>query len=634
MPVSTPAAPARDPCLRSRLRARRVRAVPVVAAVAIAAGCGSTSGSAHRATLDASAVSRPLTAAATCASVYPSPGSQDASPLTQVSVRDVEPSALSSTTVTVTGASTGVHAGRWVTDSDQLGASFYPTAPFAAGETVTVSIGAPICGAAGDSASFSVALPPGAPAAVTTAIATRRASTKKAVKVTQAAAVYASLPTLTIPKLSVKVPADFGGSYLFETPRGGSIPDGLEIMNGDGQPVWYEQLPKGTVAADLTAQTYEGHRVLTWWQGGLNAKGQTVGEYVIMNSHYQVIRTVEPADGYASDEHEFLISPSGTTAWLVGSQVVGANLTGLGGPENGPVVEEVAQEIDLATGNMLFEWNSLAHVPVTASYHGYGPSIDYDYFHMNAIDPLANGTVVISARNTHAVYAVSASTGKILWELGGRHSSFAMSRGANFALQHDARMHGADMISIFDDEDASPHYAPARAILLHLDFATHRATLVRALTHDGLKVPWQGNEQLLTNGDTVVGWGSGSATSVYGPTGRLLFDATFAAPINSYRAYLLPWSGTPATPPALTVRTDHGRVHAFASWNGSTQTRGWEVLGGSTSSSLRRLATVARTGFQTVISLPAGTRYAEAIALGDAGHVLATSAVVRTAPAT
>ena len=623
MRVSELGTPGRDAHSLSPVPWRRVLAVPVVAVIALAAGCGSASSNVHRASLDESSADTRLTSSATCASVYPSPGAQNASPVTQISVRHVVPSGLSSTTVT--GSTSGAHAGRWVADSDQLGASFYPTARFAPGETVTISIGAPICGAVGDSASFSVAVPPGPLAPSTAAIATTLSSTK------QAATVYASVPELTIPKLAVRVPANFGGSYLFETPRGGSIPAGLEIATGDGQPVWYEQLPKGMVAADLTVQTYEGHRVLTWWQGGPNSQGETVGEYVIMNTHYQVIRTVEPADGYASDEHEFLISPSGTTAWLVGSQIVGANLAALGGPKNGPVVEEVAQEIDLATGNMLFEWNSLGRVPVTASYHGYTPSVDYDYFHMNAIDPLADGTVVISARNTHALYAVAQSTGKILWELGGKHSSFTMGPGANFALQHDARMHGPDTISIFDDEDASPSYAPARAILLHLDFATHKATLVRALTHDGLKVPWQGNQQILADDDTVVGWGSGSATSVYSSNGKLLFDATFAPPINSYRAFLLPWSGTPATLPSVTARADHGKVHVFASWNGSTQTTSWEVLGGTSSSSLHPLAIAKRTGFQTAITLPAEAHYVEVIALNSATHALATSTIVRPA---
>jgi len=44
------------------------------------------------------------------------------------------------------------------------------------------------------------------------------------------------------------------------------------------------------------------------------------------------------------------------------------------------------------------------------------------------------------------------------------------------------------------------------------------ATLVRSLSHNGLMVQAQGNQQILPDGDPVVGWGSGSAPSDEAPT--------------------------------------------------------------------------------------------------------------------
>ena len=618
------------------LRYRRL-AGPLVAAIPLVVGCGSSSSITAHVTASASTSTRAthgaavvpsvssvvhLTSSTSCASVYPSPGTHSASSVTQISVRDVVSGDLSSHTVTVTGSKSGLHTGRWVSDSDHLGASFYPTKGFSAGETVSVSTSVRICGATGDSDTFLIAISPRPLAPVTTSIKLPRAP------IASSATTYTSLPGMKIPTLAVKKAYNFGRSYLFETPRGGTIPAGLMIVNGKGQPVWFESLPRKIVATDLRVQVYKGHGVLTWWQGGVNPAGKDVGEFVMMNSEYHVIKTFVPGNGYAADEHEFLLSASGATAWVIGAQVTGGNLTGLGGPTNGAVVDEVAQEVDLATGNVLFEWHSLDHVPVKGSYLAYTPTAAYDFFHMNSIDPLSNGDVVISSRNTDAVFAVARNTGHVVWELGGKHSSFSMGPGAHFALQHDARMRGLTTISIFDDEDAAPSHAPARAIVLRLNFTTHRATLVRAISHSGLKVPWQGNQQILASGSTVAGWGSGSATSVYGRTGKLLFDATYAPPINSYRAYLLPWSGTPTTLPSIAASSARGTVNVFASWNGSTATTGWEVLGGASKTTLRPLARVGRTGFQTSISIRATPRFVRVVAVNASGRTLASSAVI------
>src|SRR6185437_5302920 len=82
--------------------------------------------------LDASAVipGTPLLAT-------PAPGSLDAMPRTQLSFLGAPARALSG--FDVRGSVTGRHSGRLVAYSQGDGASFIPSAPFAAGERVTVS---------------------------------------------------------------------------------------------------------------------------------------------------------------------------------------------------------------------------------------------------------------------------------------------------------------------------------------------------------------------------------------------------------------------------------------------------------------------------------------------------------------
>lgn len=401
------------------------------------------------------------------------------------------------------------------------------------------------------------------------------------------------------------------------------------IVNGRGQLVWFDPMPAGELATDLRTQTYDGKRVLTFFEGDL-IDGHGAGQFVIMNDRYQVIRTVTAAEGLTTDLHELLLG-SGGTAWLAAYQPIGWNLTSVGGPADGAVYDCVVQELDLHTGNVLFEWHSLDHVPVAESYISYSSSLStpFDYFHVNSIDPQPNRTVLISARDTEGVYLVSDATGRVLWTLGGKSSTFSMGPGAAFALQHDAELHGPSTVTLFDDEDDTADGPPARAIELRLNLSRRTASLVWARQVPGfLLVLNQGNVQLLPDGDVMVGWGAGSYTTEYSKTGKLLFDARFPGLTSSYRAYREPWSAQPASPPDLAVVNSPGGLDVYASWNGSTDVASWRVVGGDSRTHLKTLGTAPTQGFQTRISIPGRPALVRVEALGARGKLLASSKVV------
>ncbi len=97
---------------------------------------------------------------------------------------------------------------------------------------------------------------------------------------------------------------------------------------------------------------------------------------------------------------------------------------------------------------------------------------------------------------------------------------------------------------------------------------------------------------------------------------------------QSYRSFRLPWTGAPRNPPALTFESGGaGAGTVYASWNGATQVASWRVLAGGSAKTLRPLRTVARTGFETAITVPGGTigPYLAVQALDAAGGVLGTS---------
>jgi hypothetical protein len=165
--------------------------------------------------------------------------------------------------------------------------------------------------------------------------------------------------------------------------------------------------------------------------------------------------------------------------------------------------------------------------------------------------------------------------------------------------------------------------------VLRANTATKKVTLVHAyVSPDKLLAMHQGGMQVLPNGHVFVGWGSEPYFTEFARNGTVVFDAHFGKDMDSYRAYRFQWVGRPRDRPALVVERHDGRTAAFVSWNGATQVTRWRLRGGLTRTKLPGTTTAARTGFETEVTLPKGTRFAAAQALDANGHVLGTSRTV------
>ena len=91
------------------------------------------------------------------------------------------------------------------------------------------------------------------------------------------------------------------------------------------------------------------------------------------------------------------------------------------------------------------------------------PTGAYDYFHINSLVADQHGNLLISARNTWALYDDQPRTpAASLWRLGGRHSTFALGPGVPFAYQHNAQWLADGDLAVFDDEGAPPVTPPSR----------------------------------------------------------------------------------------------------------------------------------------------------------------------------
>ncbi|MGH9090755.1 MAG: arylsulfotransferase family protein [Acidimicrobiales bacterium] len=444
-------------------------------------------------------------------------------------------------------------------------------------------------------------------------------------------ATYVSRPDLHPPLISVRTNrGDLGGGYAFVTPGGPMIVDDR------GQPLWVRTVPHA--ATDFRVQAYQGQPVLTWWEGTVTKWGTGTGHGVVMNADYEVVATVHAANGRSCDLHEFLLTDR-TTAYITAVDEVDEDLTSVGGPANGRAVRSYVQEIDVATGALLFEWSAHRHIPLSETQATYTEKDTegkpFSAVHLNSVNVMGDGTILVSARNTWALYKIDTATGTIAWRLGGKSSDFHLGPGVRFAWQHDAKAQPDNVISLFDDE-AGPEEGPrSRGLFLHVDETAMEVTLAKAYEHrtPSLLATSQGSVQALANEDVFVGWGSEPWYTQFRADGTVALDARFETG-QSYRAFRCTWAGTPTDVPAVAVRSSgQGALVVYTSWNGATEATTWQVLGGPGATALAPLQTVARDGFETTVHLSSVPPYVAVAALAADGTVLATSQPVATAGA-
>ena len=440
--------------------------------------------------------------------------------------------------------------------------------------------------------------------------------------------VFRSRPDLQPPAVTVSTRRrGLAPGHVFVSPKLGRGQHGPLIVDDLGRPVWFRN---DLYALNFRVQTYKGEPVLTWWEGKAKPR-PSVGEYVILDGSYREIRRVQAGNGFKGNQHDFLITPQGT-ALLTVYNLVDWDLSYLGGPVAGKVIEGIAQEVDIETGEVLLEWHSLDHVGVEESYIERYYSDQLDYFHINSIDVDHDENLLISARNTCATYKIERATGEVLWRLGGKESDFEMGEGTETAYQHDARRQEDGTITIFDNGAGPQVHPQSRGIVVDLDEDDMKATLVRSYTHpDKLVSTSQGNMQVLPNGNVFIGWGSEPFASEFSHDGELLFDAGIPPGNDCYRSFRFPWKGNPAEAPAVAVeRRSDDEVTIYVSWNGATEVESWEVLAGAHPDHLEPLGAVPRNGFETGLSASTPEPYIAVRARDSSGRVLGTSRPVKS----
>ena len=282
-------------------------------------------------------------------------------------------------------------------------------------------------------------------------------------------------------------------------------------------------------------------------------KGQAVS-FVLKDSSFNVVKTYIGGNGYNADNHDFEVLPNGHAIVECADNTPTVDMSKLvpGGFPAALPTEFIIQEVDVE-GNVVFEWKSLDHIPVTDSLQTLTGQNIGDYIHVNSVwFDETDGTILLSCRNTSEVIKISRVTGEVVWRMGtGFHNQFTFTNGIpgntdppQFQVQHNARRLPNGRFTVFDN-GWSDHSDPAhsfqrpytRGAQYVLNETTKTATLVWEFRHNPDIIDYQGGTyQWLPGGHGIVQWGGANGTATNNAmseadeNGNLVADAIVQSP--------------------------------------------------------------------------------------------------------
>lgn len=445
------------------------------------------------------------------------------------------------------------------------------------------------------------------------------------------------------------------GSLLFVSLRGNVAESRPYVLDATGSLIWTVDHRIGEVY-NLQVQEYRGKPYITYWAGDDSVGGHGAGSYYMLDEHYDEFKKIDAANNLDADLHDFRITPD-NTALITIYEIIEADLSRLN-PDlvQGEIWDSLFQEIDLETGEAIFQWRASEHVAWEEAYLDINEQADgmkgrpWDFYHINTVDKDPAGNYLVSGRFTRSIMCVSGTTGEILWRLGGKNNNFTdLSGGAatTFAGQHDTQW--ADdftAITFFDNRadwftQIDSKSAGAK-ITLNTSASPPTAALTQTYLHPALDILSisQGSMQTLPSGNVLLGYGFNGVVTEFSPEGVALCDAFFEASasvgsgdVQTYRAFKNHWTGWPSAPVDLVLRDGV----FYVSWLGATEVRAWELRTGSGAEAEGVWTTFAhlpKDGFESHYALQPNQRiqrWVRGVALGADGAELGASVSVDVA---
>jgi hypothetical protein len=327
----------------------------------------------------------------------------------------------------------------------------------------------------------------------------------------QLAATTGALPS-DLPAYSAGGADPTPGYVVFAAGRYGLVTD------NSGRIVWYRHFPNGA---------------------GLNFMAQPTGYYVIrpptpatgdiepwleLDALGNVTRTLRCARGLQARFHDFISEPDGSS-WMMCDETRTMDLAGIGGHSAARVIGTVVQHV-AANGALLFEWNPFDHFAITDLEAGERSDVVVNWTHGNSLDVDDDGNLLVSFRSLDEITRINATTGEVVWRLGGRANQFTFldTSFPAFSRQHSVRATGNGNLLLLDNV-GDPQQSKAERYELDEDARTIR--LIRSIgAGHGFMTTIGGSVQELPGGRTLAAYGTAGRVEEYDAGGRVVWSIT------------------------------------------------------------------------------------------------------------
>ena len=422
----------------------------------------------------------------------------------------------------------------------------------------------------------------------------------------------------------------YHGYYLtapFSLGAGNQAPATAMILDSKGYLVWY-MLPDALNLLDF--KYFPDRQLYTF----IKFKNPDDAWFTVMDTDFHLVDSFTTVNGFAPDPHEFQIT-SGQTYLVTGISDSIMDLSaflfnGVPGSANTHVIGFVIQEFD-ENHNLLFQWNSNDHIhPAKAfQFYGYAPG-NFDYCHGNSVAEDWDGNLLVSFRHLNAVYKISRFDGQVIWELGGKTSSFTFQNDPGFSGQHDAKRLPNGNISLFDNANMSVVPKISRAVEYSLDTVNWVAQKVWEYKYvPGFIGVAMGSHQTTEDRDHLINYGldfrPNPSFVLTDDAGNLLSELFFQDSSMSYRSTIadIPFDNTKRPPVMCTQNANNITLSAPPGYNR------YEWSTGAQSQSI----SISNTGtYQVWVDYGVGMIGSEPLTISDLQNACSVSGVETPEP--
>lgn len=186
-----------------------------------------------------------------------------------------------------------------------------------------------------------------------------------------------------------------------------------------------------------------------------------------MNSSYDEVYKIRGANDPPAEQYEFQITRDETALFTVGMEVP-ADLAAFNGSKDGRVHDGTFQEVDIETGDLIFQWQASKHFNLTKEFDAVKPKGGInrarEFFHISSVDKDGLGNYLAAFAFMNCLVYIDGKSGVVLWRLGGKNNTFEdLSDGdaTNFNGSHYARFtNDGKSITLFDHNTTT---SPAEA---------------------------------------------------------------------------------------------------------------------------------------------------------------------------